>query len=289
MSGMLSIIVPVYNVAPYLRSCLQSISEQRLENFEVLLVNDASRDNSMSICRDFCSEHAEFRLLNHERNLGLSEARNTGLRAATGEYVTFVDSDDLLAPDTLRMVMEDVGEADAAEYPFVVGYLTKNPKRWQPEAKTVTFDEWMRNGYEHTYAWNKVFRRRLWTDMCFPRGKFFEDMRTIPYVLSKAAGIRFVSRGTYYYCTRAGSISQQTDLPHLHDYAEAIAALYNWSDGNNLNLYLRALNAELSYERAGGERRFVKRRTIPWSFILRRGITWRQRMKAIWFKYRKRA
>ena len=108
---MLSIIVPVYNVAQYLRHCLQSLSEQGLEDYEVILVNDASRDNSRGICSEWCTNHPQFRLVCHEVNRGLSEARNTGIKIATGKYVMFLDSDDFWCDiDCLKKIKNELSD-----------------------------------------------------------------------------------------------------------------------------------------------------------------------------------
>ncbi len=287
MEPTLSIIIPVYNVAQYLRHCLQSILEQGLDNYEVLLVNDASHDNSRGICSEWCETHPQFRLLNHEANMGLSMARNTGLQAAQGYYVTFVDSDDYLQEGTLATVLASMQQTDVAEYPVMENHLTKHPRLWKPEDKVMKYAEWMEHGgYTHSYAWNKVYRRTLWDGIEFPPGKYFEDLRTIPSVLQRANGIRGVQQGVYYYCARNGSISRQTDLAHLTDYAEAISSLALWPQNkNNTALHLRALNAQLSYHRAGGTQTFISEVHIPWHFIVQPGLHWKQRLKAIWFKY----
>ncbi|MCF0197600.1 MAG: glycosyltransferase, partial [Bacteroidaceae bacterium] len=114
----LTIIVPVYNVAQHLRQCLVSLSEQMEgDDYEVLLVNDASTDNSRGICSTWCDTHPRFRLLCHAANQGLSAARNTGLQAAAGTYIAFADSDDFLAPLTLQRALRAMGDADVVEFP----------------------------------------------------------------------------------------------------------------------------------------------------------------------------
>ena len=112
----LSIIIPVYNVAQYLRHCLQSILDQQLASYEVILVDDGSYDNSLGICIEWCNEHKEFKVFRHEQNRGLSEARNTGISQATGRYITFVDSDDFLAPETLGNCMASIGDAEVIDF-----------------------------------------------------------------------------------------------------------------------------------------------------------------------------
>lgn len=286
MNPVLSIIVPVYNVAPYVRHCLQSLLEQGLQQYEVILVNDASYDNSRGICSEWCREHPQFRLVNHETNRGLSEARNTGLQEARGVYVTFVDSDDFLQPGTLTACLQFIGDADVLEYPVMVDHLSRQAHLWEPEERTTDFREWMKlDGYTHCYACNKVFRRALWEGERFPPGLYYEDILTIPRVLQKAGIIRGTRQGIYYYCRRDGSISTTPNLRNLRDYVSALASLMQLPEcSDNLNLYLRTLNAQLSYRRAGGTECLVPRRTIPFSYILSPGLSFRQRLKAMLFK-----
>lgn len=286
MKPVLSIIVAVYNVAPYVRHCLQSLLEQGLTNYEVILVNDASHDNSRAICSEWCMEHPQFRIVNHASNRGLSEARNTGLAEAEGEYVTFVDSDDFLQAGTLGTCMQDIGDADVLEYPIMMDHLTREAHLWQPDEGVTDFATWMRRvGFTHCYACNKVFRQRLWHSERFPSGLCYEDIVTIPRVMQKAIRIKGTHQGIYYYCRRNGSISTTPSLKNLKDYASALAGLMALPEcSDNLNLYLRALNAELSYRRAGGTSPVVPRKPIPMSYILGPGLTLRQRAKALWFK-----
>ena len=95
---LISIIVPIYNVEKYLRQCLESISEQTYKNFECLLINDGSPDNSAEICREYVEKDARFRYFEKE-NGGLASARNLGIKYSKGKYISFIDSDDWVEPD----------------------------------------------------------------------------------------------------------------------------------------------------------------------------------------------
>ena len=104
---MISVIVPVYNVEEYLEECLESIQNQTYTNFEVILVNDGSTDASKEICERFCRQDSRFYLINQE-NKGLSGARNRGMSESHGEFITFVDSDDVLKEDMLEQLIKQV-------------------------------------------------------------------------------------------------------------------------------------------------------------------------------------
>ena len=286
MNVELSIIVPVYNVAQHLPQCLQSILEQELESYEVLLINDGSYDNSAGICLEWCAMHNEFHLISHDRNRGLSEARNTGIREATGKYITFVDSDDYLAPGTLEACLRDIGEADVIEYPIMIDHLSAHPHLWEPAKESMPFDEWMQtDGFTHCFACNKMFSTSLWDGHTFPAGRYYEDIFTIPYILQEAGTIAGTMDGTYYYCNRKGSISTTPKLSALRDYTEALVQLLSLPvNACNTALYIRSLNAQRSYLEYGGKERIVPPQCIPWAFLFSTGLTFRQRMKALWFK-----
>ena len=99
---MISVIVPVYNVEEYLEECLDSLKNQRFTDFEVILVNDGSKDNSQAICELYCEQDSRFHLINQE-NQGQSAARNRGVNASIGELITFVDSDDVISTKYLEV------------------------------------------------------------------------------------------------------------------------------------------------------------------------------------------
>ena len=106
---MISVIVPVYNVEKYLEECLDSIQNQTFSNIEIILVNDGSSDNSKEICKKYCEQDNRFKLIN-QTNQGQSVARNTGVAASKGEFIAFVDSDDIIRQDYLEVLMRHMSE-----------------------------------------------------------------------------------------------------------------------------------------------------------------------------------
>jgi len=117
---MISVIVPVYNVEKYLEECLDSIQNQTYSDIEVILVNDGSTDKSKEICGKYCKQDNRFQLLNQE-NQGLSAARNKGVEISTGEYIVFVDSDDIIKTNYLEKLMQYMAEdVDIVECIFTV-------------------------------------------------------------------------------------------------------------------------------------------------------------------------
>ena len=120
---MISIIVPIYNVEEFIVECLQSVVAQTYRDYELILVDDCGTDGSMSVAARFASHptlEGKMRILRHDRNRGLSAARNTGTAAAKGKYILFLDSDDILAPDCLQLLVEKAESTDAE---MVVGNI----------------------------------------------------------------------------------------------------------------------------------------------------------------------
>lgn len=209
----LSIIIPVYNVEQHLVRCIQSVLAQGLTNYEVILVDDGSTDQSGTLCDALQSEHSCIRTI-HQANGGLSAARNTGIGIAKGAYITFVDSDDELSPNTLKSNLDYLishPEVDMLEYPVEVhadsdrAYHLSFPDETQ---HTDIFADWIRReGYLHCYAWNKIYRRELWSETRFPVGAYYEDTAVMPAIVRQCRGIHYSSQGCYRYIMHPGTIT----------------------------------------------------------------------------------
>ena len=196
---MISIIVPVYNTEKYLRKCLESIENQTYKDFEVILINDGSKDNSLNICKEFISDKSNYELLSQE-NKGLSSARNEGLKLATGDYVTFLDSDDWLESQYLEQLYSVLKKynADISICEFNITYESKSVARHKkPRTKYNSGKIKVFNKYEalsnlfmdkniRSYAWGKLFKIECFKDLKFPLGKKYEDMYTTFKVFEKA-------------------------------------------------------------------------------------------------------
>ncbi|MCD8317967.1 MAG: glycosyltransferase [Paraprevotella sp.] len=270
----LTIIVPVYKVEAYLDFCLKSIARQDVADSEIILVDDCSPDRCGAICDEWARKDPRFRVLHNLKNEGLSTARNRGLDIAQGEYITFIDSDDYLSPETLRPNMEQLEmhpEADVLEYPVCVYHGTEQAYRYVPgHHETLSYSEWIRQkGYQHSYAWNKIYRRSLWKTNRFPKGKWFEDVFTIPFVLQQARGILRTDRGLYFYCCRKGSISNTLCSKSINDLLQAHLQLYNTLSHNSDlsekdldDFYLGLCNPQIVHIQFGGSL-YIPERRIP--------------------------
>lgn len=209
----LSIIVPVYNVEKHLERCIKSIIAQGLTDYELILVDDGSTDHSGALCDELQREHGCISVI-HRANGGLSAARNTGIVAAKGRYITFVDSDDELCQHTLKENLEYLTchpEIDMLEYPVEVhadspqAYRLSFPNETQA---TDIFADWIRReGYAHCYAWNKIYRTEVWSGTCFPVDAYYEDTAVMPDIVRRCRSIHYSSHGCYRYIKHPGSIT----------------------------------------------------------------------------------
>ena len=230
----LSIIIPIYNVEDTLRRCLESVLGQMDDRMEVIIVDDGSTDTSGQIAEQMTAGRTDCRLI-RQANKGLSAARNAGIKAATGEYITFTDSDDFVARGTytaLLAVLEEHPAYDILEYPVMehYGHPTKQHLLTFPDAVVGSIrDYWLCGGHLHTYACNKLYRRELFADIHFPEGKAFEDAYTYPLLLQRAKVVATTSVGRYYYCHNDRGITAQAGGKELTDLLEAhLTHLHLW-------------------------------------------------------------
>ena len=229
----LSIIVPVYDVEPYLHECIDSILKQSFRDFELILVNDCSPDRCGEICDIYAKEDKRIHIIHHTENGGLSAARNTGIEAATGEYLAFIDSDDFIGKEyfarAIQILNNQQKEPDIVELPIEVQFNSQSHYCYGEQTRkdlATTFPQswttWIeREGATHTYAVNKIYHRKLFKRQRFPIGKAFEDLCTIPRIMKKAKSIVYCGATTpderYYYRLRNNSITTTASCQALCD------------------------------------------------------------------------
>ncbi|MFU0723232.1 glycosyltransferase family 2 protein [Streptococcus sp. IMAU11622] len=215
---MISVIVPVYNVETYLEECLDSIQNQTYTDFEVLLVNDGSTDGSKTICERYCKENRRFHLLNQE-NQGLSAARNTGVAASRGEFIVFVDSDDMILANYLETLMHYMREdVDIVESQFTVSneeFLAKSFKE-----PSILFEgnsqEAVKIFPKHVLNVNavtKLYRRSIVEAVPYIDGVIFEDVYCGIGMLKYIRKIIKIDYKGYYYRQHQASIMHRTFTP----------------------------------------------------------------------------
>lgn len=209
-----SVIVPVYHVEPYLRTCLDSILTQTFADFELILVNDGGSAEETEICEEYAENDARIVYL-YQENRGVSAARNAGLNLARGEWIVFVDSDDWLEPDALERLCKAAGQddADMVFFDTIVegdGY-SWHDKSHYPEG-TYSADEMLMALADTSvapYACTKAGKRRLYEGVRFPEGERWEDAGTMHIPVSRCERIRILPEGLYHYRQRKDSFTKQ--------------------------------------------------------------------------------
>ena len=225
----ISVIVPVYKVEKYLHECVDSILAQTFRDFELILVDDGSPDNCGAICDEFAAKDPRFRVF-HIPNGGVSHARNVGLDAARGEYITFIDSDDLVDCRYLEIlekaVKNGVDVAVCRHREFADGDILS---AWEGETSRQVFDA--ENALIHLYegcltvpvnACCKLLRRELIGSTRFPLGKIHEDQAFTPYILYRAKKIVSCDAVLYHYRVNPASITRNTFSLRRYDDLWAI-------------------------------------------------------------------
>lgn len=212
----LSVVIPVYNTLSTLERCVRSVLSQNMTDIEIILVDDGSTDGSSAMCDTLASAYPSIRAI-HRENGGLSAARNTGIEASTGTWLSFIDSDDAFSPGTLSANLEWLESnpgTDMIEFPVNVHYGSSDSYVLSFNPETVegadVFRHWIdNNGYDHCYAWNKIYRRELFDSIRFPRGESFEDAAICPMIIDKCRSIRYSDKGCYLYYRNEGGITNR--------------------------------------------------------------------------------
>ncbi len=238
----ISVIIPIYNVEKYIRKCLETIQEQTFRDFEVLMINDGTRDNSGKIAKEFAENDSRFTLYTKE-NGGLSDARNYGLARAVGDYVVFIDSDDCVTKDYLNVLYHECvdNDADMAVCRFYFTYFCKkfcipsiasSPGAGLLSGKE-TLDMLIRDDKLQSYAWNKMYKRSLFTDhhIEYPI-MYFEDIATTPRLTLHADKVAVTRKYMYLYEKRVGSIMATMNAEKINDYIRSYYITRNYVQKN---------------------------------------------------------
>ena len=211
---LVSVIVPCYKVEQYLPKCVDSILAQTYENLEIWLVDDGSPDRCGEICDEYAEKDKRIKVI-HKENGGLSDARNVAIDKATGEWITFVDSDDYIATDYVEVlyllcIKYDCEVSVAWHTTFEEGKAPVDSHRQLIEEKMASLYAVEQMFYQEkfdTSAWSKLYHRRLFeTGIRYPKGLLYEDMATTYLLMLRSNGVAFSNRVIYYYLLRASSI-----------------------------------------------------------------------------------
>lgn len=218
---MISVIIPFYNVEPYIEKCILSVKEQTYQDFECILVDDGSPDNSYALALKAIGNDSRFRII-RQQNKGLGGARNTGIEASKGEYITFLDSDDYLDNNFLEIAYEELVKNDAdcvccafrrLDTEGNVLFESKPKKRLEIKEENIRHVLLNRPA-----AHKKLFKRKLWENIRFPEKLYFEDKATLYKLSPYIDRLLVTDKGGYYnYIVRSGSIMQSFSEKHIND------------------------------------------------------------------------
>lgn len=233
----LSVVIPVYNVEKYLRRCIESVILPGRTDYEIIIVNDGSTDSSPAIAREYAEKYPALIRLISTPNGGLGHARNTGLDAAAGDYVLFLDSDDRLSPGALDELLAITdGSFDILIFDHVS--VTEDDKALKinhgcDRAGEFSLTEYPELLLQPPNACVKLFRRSLFgDDIRFPGRMWFEDLYTIPKLYLRAARIRYLPKVWYEYLMRAGSITNSASIGRNAEIITAVNEVIGYYKAN---------------------------------------------------------
>ena len=223
-----SVIIPVYNVQDYLARCIDSVVTQTHHDLEILLVDDGSTDASGDICNKLARQDRRITVI-HKENGGLSDARNAGLDAMTGDYVTFIDGDDYVHPRFVELLLRTINSTSSdiavchwqelAEDQHPKAVNTNKPPLAN-DCKLFTRAEALKSIFyqqELTHsACSRLFDASIFSDIRFPKGMLYEDLAIIYPIMNKVERVALIGPAMYYYMHRSGSITSTVSLKRTH-------------------------------------------------------------------------
>lgn len=255
---MISVIIPMYNASEYILSCVSSVIEQTIKDFEIILVDDGSTDNSLELVRQINDSRLHVFL---KANGGPSDSRNYGLSVAKGEYITFVDSDDIVSENYLEYLLIGAKKGDAS---ISITSFSRNRVMKKPVYKETRFfsrDQALKQLFcDNLYGmslWGKLFKKELFDGLKFPVGKYYEDMFVMDIVFNKAGKIAFSPVETYFYRKANGSIMQTTisskKIEDLRIYNKQILSNYFGTSLMKYTIIRVVINDLIMFRHAGNQ------------------------------------
>lgn len=249
MGDLITVIIPVFRVEAYLRRCVDSVLAQTYENMEIILVDDGSDDSCPAICDEYAGQDSRVSVI-HQKNAGLSGARNAGIEQAKGEYLSFVDSDDYLSPEFLERLyaacVETGSDISVCRWEYVKGGAI--PEKGKGETHIFTGREMLANlyipdGAYFVVAWNKLYKRELFDTIRYPLGRIHEDEATTYRIYHQVRQAAYVDKSLYGYFVAPSSITRGFN-PRRLDWVKAGAERVDFFEENGYKeLMVPALKA----------------------------------------------
>ena len=210
---LISVIVPIYKVEDYLRKCVNSIINQTYKNLEIILVDDGSPDNCPKICDEYARQDSRIKVI-HKENGGLSDARNAGMEIATGEYISFIDSDDYISDDfietlytTMKTENSDIVECDIVRFEDgTTPVIEKENCEINSFSTEKGLSLLIAENKFHQHVWNKLYKSEFALKIPFAKGKLNEDEFWTYQIFGQAEKVTKINKSMYFYLQRSGSI-----------------------------------------------------------------------------------
>ncbi len=282
---LISVIVPVYKVEKELDRCVESVIRQTYTHFELILVDDGSPDSCPEKCDSWAASDTRIKVL-HTSNQGLSAARNTGIANASGELIAFVDSDDYVDACFLEKLFDAMMSNDAdiaccgikeedgltGENKDVTLFASNFCLSSQKMLRDASFYEW-----QYVVAWNKLYRKEMWSSISYPVGRYHEDEFVYHRLLMCAGKIAFICDPLYHYVQRGGSImmtpsfSRVSDIVHAMDERMSMLKGMKGCEGVLISAYGRMTGEYSTY--IGSDRR-IKSASVKELSSLCRDAAW---------------
>lgn len=226
-----SVIVPVYNTEKYLEKCLGSIINQTFINYEIIIINDGSPDNSETIIQEYLTKYPQKIKYYKKENGGLSEARNMGILKSSGKYLMFVDSDDYISKDMIEKLyncIETQGSDMAICNMIKIDSKNQSTKIINYNPGTVNILEDKKILFNLPCACNKMYNKKLFDNLKFDKNKYYEDLRLINKLYLNCNKVAFIDNFCYYYVERNNSIMHDGNLDKNFEIVEAIQSLIDY-------------------------------------------------------------
>ena len=227
-----SVIIPFYKVEKHIIKCLSSVKEQSFTDFECILIDDESPDNTYELAKNFIGCDKRFKII-RQKNKGLGGARNTGLANACGDYVAFLDSDDYWSPDFLQVMYNNACLYDA-------DIVICRFKAVDDDGNFVNFSQNKTNGVwtkqqqiadkllDWHIAWDKLYKKSVWQGVLFPNHRYYEDFATIYKLTPNTKKLVAIDDVLYFYLQRQGSITNGVSKRHIEDLFQSLLEINNF-------------------------------------------------------------
>ncbi len=252
---MISVIIQIYGIEKYLDKCVSSVANQTYKNLEIILVDDESPDNCPQMCERWAERDSRIKVI-HKKNGGLSDARNAGMKIASGSYISYIDGDDFIHRDMLsalynvmRRDESDIAICNVRKF-FEDESLEDENISAEPESKILDTEQAQRELMLcrdiKQHVWNRLYKREITDNLFFDYGKYHEDVFWSYKAFDRAKKVSLVSEQLYYYLQRSGSIMGEKYSAKRLDALDAMSERNEYMKHNRESLYPLSLREYLN-------------------------------------------